>query len=155
MAQGGRPGRRGRDGQQQGNGTRSSDLAADGEGVAVAVALRWLLHWNDSDNSRSGGGCCGVLATEQINRRLSVIAVPDWSNSDTGVRSATFAAPLATRAPFAKPVVAMPAAGPALARLVVAMNQNHVVTQALWRMTHCCGGGARNRCYRRKQDCSA
>src|SRR5215813_8435367 len=101
------------------------------------------------------GGLSRRLGDGANSSRRSVIAHPDWSNSDTGVRSATFAAPLATRAPFAKPVVAMPAAGPALARLVVAMNQNHVVTQALWRMTHCCGGGARNRCYRRKQDCSA
>src|SRR5262245_46218610 len=83
--------------------------------------------------------------------RRSVIAHPDGPNSDAGVRSTTFAAPLATRAPFAKPVVTMPAAGPALAGSMVAMNLNHVVTEALRCKTQCCGRGARNRCRRCKQ----
>ena len=82
-----------------------------------------------------------------------MVAVPDRTDSDAGVRTAASSIPFAALATFAKPIVTMPAAGPTLARPVVTVYLNQSVAQAIRHMTHRRGGSARDRCYR-CEDCS-
>jgi len=60
----------------------------------------------------------------------SIIAIPDWSNPDAVVGTATLSTPLAAWTALAKAIMAMPAPGPALARTMVAVNLKQAVAKA-------------------------
>ena len=84
-----------------------------------------------------------------------MVAEPNRPDSDAGVRTAASSIPFAALATFAKPIVTMPAARPALARPVVTVNLNQSVAQAIRHVTHRRGRSTCNRCDRCKECCRA
>ena len=82
----------------------------------------------------------GLLSTGADTKRATkrppgasplIVAVPEWADPNTVLRTPTFATPLATGTAFAVSIVTMPAATVELARTVIAVNPNDVAVQAL------------------------